>query len=202
MSAGALATTRSKAGDKVLCSYCEKRCGKQGIRNHTAKCAEKNGFHGWVPRLKHEPVPDLADGIIDLGNDGDDELDNALQRHESRKIIFKNRAQGASPPLRHSTAARDAAKPKEQPATPEQQLVVAIKRLKALEKAKTALPSSSDSSSSGNSSPVKKKKGKEKKKSAQDAAALRAREKLAATATAEASVGKRKKKEKKIKKNE
>ena len=85
VSAGTLATTESKAGDKVLCSYYEKTFGKQSIKNHTAKCAEMNGFHGWG-RCKHEPVSDLADGFDDL--DDDDELDNALQCHDSRKIAF------------------------------------------------------------------------------------------------------------------
>ena len=85
MPAGTLSTTKSKAGDKVPCSHCGKIFGKQGIKNHTVRCAEKNGFQGWG-RPKHEPVSDLADGFDDL--DDDDELDNALQCHDSRKIAF------------------------------------------------------------------------------------------------------------------
>ena len=107
VSAGTLAITRSKAGDKVLCSYCGKMFGEQGIKNHIAKCAEKNGFQGWG-RLEHEPVSDL-DGGFDNLDDDDDELDNTRQRHDSRKVTFQNRAQGASPPLRHSATAGDAA---------------------------------------------------------------------------------------------
>ena len=142
-------------GDKVLCSYHGKMFRKQGIRNHTAKCAEKNGFQDWG-RLKHEPVSDLADGFDDPDDD-DDELDNALQRHDSRKIDFTDRAGAASPALRPSTA-RVGPQGEPTTVTPEQQLAVALKKFKALEKANAALPSSSDSNSSRHFSPEKKKK--------------------------------------------
>ena len=48
VSAGGLLSSKSKAGkskgvDKVMCTHCSEMFGKQGIRNHEAKCAEKYG---------------------------------------------------------------------------------------------------------------------------------------------------------------
>ena len=61
---GTLASTRSRAGDKskavdtVMCSFCGKLFGKQGINKHTAKCAEK--AKGWG-QYKYKPESDLVD---------------------------------------------------------------------------------------------------------------------------------------------
>ena len=60
VSAGTLLSTKSKAakskaGDKVMCIHCGEMFGKQGIRNHEAKCAEKTGT------LKSQPLDDIDD---------------------------------------------------------------------------------------------------------------------------------------------
>ena len=187
-SAGDLLSSKSKAV-KVACAHCYKMFGKQGIRNHEAKCADKYGSKpkGWQLH-KYEPPSD------------DDDFDDILNSgHQGNK---KTNSRTQPPPSATPSAAADAAQ------TPEQLLAKAEKELKALRKkhkalqpqAKLALRTSSDSSSSSHSSPEKKKKkSKEKKKSGQRAAELRAKAKLAtAAATAEeAAAGKRKKKKKK-----
>jgi hypothetical protein len=48
---------KSKAGDKVICTHCGEMFGKQGIRNHEAKCAEKEYGKGW-DQHKHQPIAD------------------------------------------------------------------------------------------------------------------------------------------------
>ena len=40
------AADKSTAAEKVMCSYCGKMFGKQGIRNHTAKCAQQHSVKG------------------------------------------------------------------------------------------------------------------------------------------------------------
>ena len=75
-SAGTLATTKSKAGNQVMCTFCKKMFGKQGIKNHTAKCAEKSGIQGWGKHT-HEPESDLDD--LDDGHE-DFLLDDGLKR--------------------------------------------------------------------------------------------------------------------------
>ena len=205
-SAGDLLSSKSKAV-KVACAHCYKMFGKQGIRNHEAKCADKYGTKpsGWQNH-KHQPW-DGGDygGDDDYGDDND--WDAVLNSGFKGKKKTNSRTQ--PPPSATPSAAADAAQ------TPEQLLAKAEKELKALRKkhkalqpqAKPALRTSSDSSSSSHSSPEKNKKSKEKKKSGQRAAELRAKAKLAtATATAEeaaeAAAGKRKKKKKKKEKKE
>jgi hypothetical protein len=215
VSAGTLATKskaadKSKSGEKVLCSYCGKMFGKQGIRNHIAKCAEQ--VKGW-DQHKYEAV----DGHEDSDDDFDD-LDILNSGHQgNKKTTFRTQP---SPSITLS-AAGDA------PKTPQQELAATEKELKALKKEHKALQqlakpviqsssgsSSSDDSSSSNSSPQKKKKSQQKKKSGRSAAELRAKaaeaaaaaEAAEAAAAAAAAAGKRKKnknkkKEKKDKKD-
>ena len=214
-SAGDLLSSKSKAV-KVACAYCKQMFGKQGIRNHEAKCADKYGTKpsGWQNH-KHQPW-DGGDygGDDDYGDDND--WDAVLNSGFKGRKKTNSRTQ--PPPSATPSAAADAAQ------TPEQLLAKAEKELKALRKkhkalqpqAKPVLPSSSDSSSSSssNSSPEKKKKkSQQKKKSGQSAAELRAKATVAAAAAtaaeaaaAAAAAGKRKKKknkkkEKKEKKN-
>jgi hypothetical protein len=207
-SAGDLLSSKSKAV-KVACAYCKEMFGKQGIRNHEAKCADKYGTKpsGWQNH-KHQPW-DGGDygGDDDYGDDND--WDAVLNSGFKGRKKTNSRTQ--PPPSATPSAAADAAQ------TPEQLLAKAEKELKALRKkhkalqpqAKPKLPSSSDYSySSSHSSPEKKKKkSKEKKKSGQRAAELRAKAKLATAAAtaeeaAEAAAGKRKKKKKKKEKKE
>jgi hypothetical protein len=165
-SAEDLLSSKSKAV-KVACAYCKGMFGKQGIKNHEAKCAEKYGTKpkGWEEH-KYEPPSDIDD-------DEDYILDSGLKH--SKKTTFTTKP---SPSLTVSNA----------PATQEQQLAAVLKEVKALQKealkqkAKAALQTSSDSSSSSHSSPEKNKKSKEKKKSGQRAAELRAKAKLATAA--------------------
>jgi chemotaxis protein histidine kinase CheA len=199
------AADKSKSGEKVLCTYCGKMFGKQGIRNHIAKCAEQAGVSKGWDQHKHQPIAD--DEYFD---NEDFERFNPPDKG-SKRTTFTN---VPPPTVSLSAAGGDA------PKTPEQLLAVALKELKALKKQqKEALeqqeelvpPSSSDSRSSSNSSPEKKKKSQQKKKSGQSAAELRAKAKSAAAAAAakakaKAAAGKRKKnknkkKQKKEKKN-
>ena len=194
VSAGGMLSSKSKAGklkgvDKVRCTYCKEMFGKQGIRNHEAKCAEqKYGTQpkGWQSH-KYEPPSDDDD------NDFDDFKHLNSGHQGSKKTTFRNIP---SPSITLS-AAGDA------PKTPEQLLAAAQKELKALKKqqqkalqqeAKPVPQSSSDpsssSSGSSNSSPEKKvKKSQQKKKSGRSAAELRAKaaEAAAAAAAAEAA---------------
>jgi hypothetical protein len=202
-----LPSTKSKAGgkskavDKVMCTYCKEMFGKKGIRNHEAKCAKQYGTQptGWQHH-KYQPPSD---------HDDDNDWDAVLNSGFKGKKKTNSRTQ--PPPSATPSAAADAAQ------TPEQLLAKAEKELKALRKkhkalqpqAKPKLPSSTDYSySSSHSSPEKKKKkSKEKKKSGQRAAELRAKAKLATAAAtaeeaAEAAAGKRKKKKKKKEKKE
>ena len=60
-SAEDLLSSKSKAV-KVACAYCKEMFGKQGIRNHEAKCADKYGSKpkGWQLH-KYEPPSDPDD---------------------------------------------------------------------------------------------------------------------------------------------
>ena len=223
VSAGTLLSTKSKGakaktGDKVMCIHCREMFGKQGIRNHEAKCAEKTGT------LKSQPLDDIDDD--DNHDDQPEDFDDLyfLNGRTRKRTTFKVQPS----PSTALSAADDA------PKTAEQKLAKVQKELEALQKqqqeqkalkkkSKLVSPSSSDSSSSSsssNSSPEKKKKSQQKKKSGQSAAELRAKAKsaaaaaeaaaaeaVAAEAAATAAAGKRKKnknkkKEKKEKKKE
>ena len=184
---------KSKAGDKVMCTHCGDMFGKQGIRNHEAKCAQKEYGKGWD---QHKPIGDDR-----YFNTDDFELFHNPDKGTKRTTFAKV----PTPTVSLSAPAGD------EPKTSEQLLAETIKELKALKKQnkkeaveqqEALVPPSSDDRSSSNSSPEKKKKSQQKKKSAQNAAELRAKAKsaaAAAAAAAEAEAGKRKKKKKKKK---
>ena len=159
VSAGGLLSSKSKAAkskgvDKVMCTYCGEMFGKQGIRNHEAKCAEKAACRKGWGQHKYQPWDDG-----DYNGDDDDNFDLFNSGHQgSKRTTFRTQPS----PSATLSAAGDAPNP------PEQLLAATQKELKALKKqqqkalqqqAKPVLQSSSDSSSSSssNSSPEKKK---------------------------------------------
>ena len=90
VSAGTLLSSKSKAGkskggDKVMCNHCGEMFGKQGIRNHEAKCAEKTGSR------KYQPLDDGDDNGDDDGDNFDDLyfLDNG---HKGSKRTFSSKS--------------------------------------------------------------------------------------------------------------
>ena len=108
------ATDKSKSDEKVLCSYCGKMFGKQGIRNHIAKCAEQaGGGKGWEQH-KYQPISDDKY----FNNDDFDLFNSAYKRSTTQP----------PPSVSLSAAGGDA------PKTREQLRVAALKENKVLKK--------------------------------------------------------------------
>ena len=122
VSAGTLPSSKSKAadksksGEKVLCSYCGKMFGKQGIRNHIAKCAEQAGVNKGWGQHKYEPT-----------SDDDDDPDD-----DDNQYLFDSGSKGRKKTTFTTQPALslEAGDPPKAPATPEQLLAAAQKELR------------------------------------------------------------------------